>query len=53
MRLAAHQCGCDRGSWGDREAWGARCRGIFLAAGSLLFLGDHVVLEETFNIHEL
>lgn len=37
----------------ETEAWRARCWGIFLAAGFLLFLGDHVVLEDTLNIHEL
>lgn len=30
----------------------ARCRGLFLAPGPLLALGDHVGLEEMFNIHE-
>lgn len=37
----------------ETEAWMAGCWGIFLAAGFLLFLGDHVVLEDTLNIHEL
>lgn len=53
MCLAVLLHSYDRGSPGEERGLGAGYRGFFLAPGSLLFLGDSVRLQETFNIHEL